>query len=74
MNIILGNRDFRVYIIDLLIAKPTDIKQGRPGNEPRFDVHGFSPGVLKVGKGMYVKSISFVFVVASKGMGSVYTS
>ena len=77
MNIILGNRDFHVYIIDLLITKPKNIKQGRPGNEPRFDVHGFSPGVLKVGKGMCVKSISCAYVVAliaSKGMGSVYTS
>ena len=58
-------------------SKPKDIKQGRPGNKPRFDVHGFSPEVLKVGKGMCVKSISCAYVVAllaSKGMGSVYTS
>ena len=64
-------------ILDLLITKPKDVKQGRPGNEPRFDVRGFSPGVLKVGKGMRVKSISCAYVVAliaSIRMGSVYTS
>ena len=76
MNIILGNRD-SVY------NRSTDRKtKGHKTGQAwerayRFDVHDFSPGVLKVGKGICVKSIScacVVALIASKGMGSVYTS